>query len=134
MEIIFGPTPCSFSLHLLVSIDYLLGYSGYYAYVNYNKINLKVNEANYDYIFNNGYIYFDNDNHRCVKLNELMGLDNLDIDYSDLINELYKCCKINEFIDKNNFNKVNEEYVDKVINDVEVILDSKFISFVRDSI
>jgi len=116
-----------------VSIDYLLGYSGYYIYVKYNNINLKVNEEDYNYLFKNNFIYFDDNNHRCVNLNKLFGF-NHNNDLSEFIIEMNRCCKINELFDKNSFGIVGEGYVNNLINDVEIILDSKFIKFMINSI
>ena len=45
-----------------------------------------------------------------------------------------RCNKINDLFDKNSFGVVNEEYVNKVICDVEIILDSSLVKFIRDSI
>ena len=116
-----------------VTIDYLLGFSCYYIYLKYNNLTLKVNEDDYYILMNNKFISFDEDNHRRIDLNKLIGLDD-DKDYSDLIVELNRCNKINELFDKNSFGVVNEEYVEKVINDVEIILDSKLVKFIRESV
>ena len=116
-----------------VSIDYLLGYSGYYIYVKYNNINLKVNEEDYNYLFENDFIYFNDSNHRCVNLNRLLRLDHNN-DLSEFIIEMNRCCKINELFDKNIFSIMGEGYVNNLINDVEIILNSKFIKFMIKSI
>jgi transcriptional regulator with XRE-family HTH domain len=116
-----------------VSIDYLLMYSGYCIYLKYNNVTLKVNHDNYNLLVKQGLIYFDDNNHRCVKLNELIGLDGNN-DLSEFIIEMNRCNKINDLFDKNSFGIVNEEYVNKVISDVEIILDSRLIKFIRDSI
>ena len=116
-----------------VSIDYLLMYSGYYIYLKYNNVTLKVNHDNYNLLVKQGLIYFDDNNHRCVDLNKLIGLDET-IDYSELIIELHRCSLINDFFNKNNLGVVSEEIVDKINNDVEITLDSKFLKFVKDSV
>ena len=79
------------------------------------------------------FIYFDDNNHRCVKLNKLIGSDDNN-DLSEFINEMNRCSKINDLFDKNSFGVVNEEYVNKVISDVEIILDNRLVKFIRDSI
>lgn len=38
-----------------------------------------------------------------------------------------RCCKINELFDKYSSGIVGEGYVNNLINDVEIILDSKFM-------
>ena len=48
-------------------------------------------------------------------------------DLSKFIIEMNRCCKINELFDKNSFGIVGEGYVNNLINDVEIILDSKFM-------
>lgn len=116
-----------------VSIDYLLMYSGYYIYLKYNNVTLKVNHDNYNLLIKQRLIYFDDHNHRCVDLNKLIGLDE-NIDYSELIIELHRCSLINDFFDKNNLSVVSEEIVDKINNDVEITLDSKFLKFIKDSV
>ena len=45
-----------------------------------------------------------------------------------------RCCKINELFDKNSFGIVDDGYDNNLINDVEIILDSKFIKFMINSI
>ena len=45
-----------------------------------------------------------------------------------------RCNKINDLFDKNSFGVVNEEYINKVISDVEIILDSRLVKFIRDNI
>lgn len=116
-----------------VSIDYLLGYSCYYIYLKYNDISLKVNEEDYYSLLREDFIYFDDNNHRCVKLNKLIGSDDNN-DLSEFIIEMNRCNKINDLFDKNSFGVVSEEYVNKVICDVEIILDSRLVKFIRDSI
>lgn len=116
-----------------VSIDYLLMYSGYYIYLKYNNVTLKVNHDNYNLLVKQGLIYFDDNNHRCVDLNKLIGLDE-NIDYSELIIEIHRCYLITDFFDKNNLGVVSEEIVDKINNDVEITLDSKFLKFIKDSV
>lgn len=116
-----------------VSIDYLLMYSGYYIYLKYNNVTLKVNHNNYNLLFKQGLIYFGDNNHRCVDLNKLIGLDET-IDYSELIIELHRCSLITDFFEKNNLGIVSEEIVDKINNDVEITLDNKFLKFIKDSV
>lgn len=120
-----------FSNYFEVSIDYLLGHSAYYIYLRYNRINLKVNEDNYKSLFRNGLIYFDDSNHRCVKLNELIGLDYCDNDLSDMIEDLYRNKRFNDLFDKNSFGVVNDDVIGEIINDSEIFLDRQFVMFMR---
>lgn len=123
-----------FSNYFEVSIDYLLGHSAYYIYLRYNRINLKVNEDNYKSLFRNGLIYFDDSNHRCVKLNELIGLDDCDNDLSDMIEDLYRNKRFNDLFDKNSFGVVNEDVIGEIINDSEIVLDRQFVMFMRECV
>ena len=123
-----------FSNYFEVSIDYLLGHSAYYIYLRYNRINLKVNEDNYKSLFRNGLIYFDDSNHRCVKLNELIGLDDCDNDLSDMIEDLYRNKRFNDLFDKNSFGIVNEDVIGEIINDSEIVLDRQFVMFMRECV
>ena len=45
-----------------------------------------------------------------------------------------RCCKINKLFDKNSFGIVGEGNVQNIINNEEIILDSKFIKFMINSI
>ena len=65
--------------------------------------------------------------------NALLGLDHNN-DLSEFIIEMNRCCKINEQFDKNSFWIVGECYINNLINDVEIILDSKFIKFMINNI
>ena len=123
-----------FSNYFEVSIDYLLGHSAYYIYLRYNRINLKVNEDNYKSLFRNGLIYFDDSNHRCIKLNELIGLDDCDNDLSDMIEDLYRNKRFNDLFDKNSFGVVNEDVILEIINDSEIVLDRQFVMFMRECV
>jgi transcriptional regulator with XRE-family HTH domain len=110
-----------------VTIDYLLCYSGYYVFVNYNNIMLKVNEEDYKKLYKDGFIYF-NEGKRCVSLNKLIGLDN-ENDLSDLIIDLYKHKRLDGLFDKNDVS-VLENNSDVV----EIVLDKNFIEFMKKSI
>ena len=123
-----------FSNYFEVSIDYLLGHSAYYIYLRYNRINLKVNEDNYKSLFRNGLIYFDDCNHRCVKLNVLIGLDDCDNDLSDMIEDLYRNKRFNDLFDKNSFGVVNEDVIGEIINDSEIVLDRQFVMFMMECV
>ena len=123
-----------FSNYFEVSIDYLLGHSAYYIYLRYNRINLKVNEDNYKSLFRNGLIYFDDSNHRCIKLNELIGLDDCDNDLSDMIEDLYRNKRFNDLFDKNSFGVVNKDVIEEIINDSEIVLDRQFVMFMRECV
>lgn len=123
-----------FSNYFEVSIDYLLGHSAYFVYLKYNRINLKVNEDNYKALLRNGLIYFDDSNHRCVKLNELIGLDDCNSDLSDMIEDLYKSKRFNDLFDKNSFGVVNEDVISEIVNDVEIILDRQFVMYIKECI
>ena len=102
-------------------------------YLKYNDISLKVNEEDYYSLLRVDFIYFDDNSHRCVKLNKFIGSDDNN-DLSEFIIEMNRCNKINDLFNRNSFGIVNEEYVNKIINDVEIILDSRLVKFLRDGI
>ncbi|MBQ4570333.1 MAG: helix-turn-helix transcriptional regulator [Bacilli bacterium] len=116
-----------FATFFEVTIDYLLCYSGYYVFVNYHNIMLKVNEDDYKLLYKEGFIYF-NEGKRCVSLNKLIGLDN-DNDISDLIIDLYRHKRVDELFDK------KDRAILENNNDVvEIVLDKNFIEFMKKSI
>ena len=116
-----------FAAFFEVTIDYLLCYSGYYVFVNYHNIMLKINEEDYKLLYKDGFIYYDN-NKRYINLNKLIGLDN-DNDLSDLIINLYKHKRLDVLFDK------NDKSILKNNNDVvEIILDKEFIEYMKKSI
>ena len=116
-----------FATFFEVTIDYLLCYSGYYVFVNYHNIMLKVNEDDYKLLYKEGFIYF-NEGKRCVSLNKLIGLDN-DNDISDLIIDLYRHKRVDELFDK------KDRAILENNNDVvEIILDKEFIEYMKKAI
>lgn len=59
-----------------VTIDYLLCYSNYCLYAKYKEGNFffKINENYYKELREKKYIYFDNNDHRCIDINSLIGI------------------------------------------------------------
>lgn len=113
-----------------VTIDYLLCYSNYYIFVNYYNLMFKVNEDNYNDLVKKGYIYFNNENKRCVKLNELIGVHS-DVDLSELVKDLYMTKCLNSLFDKDN---VFLKDFENVRNCVEVVLDGEFVEYIKNAI
>ena len=116
-----------FATFFEVTIDYLLCYSGYYVFVNYHNIMLKVNEEDYRLLYKDGFIYF-NEGKRYVSLNKLIGLDN-DNDLSDLIIDLYKHKRLDGLLDKNDTSILENNY-----DVVEIILNKEFIEHMKNAI
>jgi len=60
-----------------VSIDYLLCNSGYCIYALYKEGNFYfgIRDEYYRELKEKKYIYFDNNNHRCIDINSLVGVD-----------------------------------------------------------
>ena len=108
-----------------VTIDYLLCYSGYYVFVNYHNIMLKVNEEDYKKLYKDGFIYF-NDGKRYVNLNKLVGLDN-DNDLSGLIVDLYKVKRFDRLFNDGDLSVLNDD-------EVEIVLDGEFVEYIRKAI
>ena len=116
-----------FAAFFEVTIDYLLCYSGYYVFVNYHNIMLKINEEDYRLLYKDGFIYFYNGK-RYVSLNKLIGLDN-DNDLSELIIDLYRHKRLERSFDKNNASILENN------NDVvEIIIDREFIEYMKKAI
>lgn len=71
-----------------VSIDYLLNHSSYCLYALYKegKFSFRIRENYYKELKEKKYIYFDNNNHRCIDINSLIGVDKSN-DIIDLIQE-----------------------------------------------
>ena len=116
-----------FAAFFEVTIDYLLCYSGYYVFVNYHNIMLKINEEDYKLLYKDGFIYYDN-NKRYINLNKLIGLDN-ENDLSDLIIDLYRHKRLDELFDKNDLSLLENNS-----DVVEIVLDEKFIEYLKKSI
>ena len=114
-----------FATFFEVTIDYLLCYSGYYIFVSYNNIMLKINEEDYKKLYKDGFIYF-NEGKRCVSLNKLIGLDN-DNDLSGLIVDLYKVKRFDRLFDNGNLSVLDNQ-------DVKIVLDSEFVAYVKKAI
>lgn len=114
-----------FATFFEVTIDYLLCYSGYYVFVNYHNIMLKVNEEDYRLLYKDGFIYF-NEGKRYVSLNKLIGLDN-DNDLSELIVDLYKVKRFDRLFDDGDLSGLNNQ-------DIEIVLDSEFVAYVKKAI
>lgn len=114
-----------FAAFFEVTIDYLLCYSGYYVFVNYHNIMLKVNEEDYKKLYKDGFIYF-NEGKRYVSLNKLIGLDN-DNDLSGLIVDLYKVKRFDRLFDNWNLSVLDNQ-------DVKIVLDSEFVAYVKKAI
>ena len=114
-----------FAAFFEVTIDYLLCYSGYYVFVNYHDLMLKVNEDDYKKLYKDGFIYF-NEGKRCVNLNKLVGLDN-DNDLSGLIVDLYKVKRFDRLFDDGDLSVLNDDAC-------EIVLDGEFVEYIRKAI
>lgn len=111
-----------------VTIDYLLGYSGYYVYVNYDHGNLllKIDEEYYKDLVRDKYIYFSN-NHRYIDVNKLLGI-NSNNDIGDFIINVYKFRNVEEMFDKK---KVSIDKLKEINESFEVVLSKEFVDYLK---
>jgi len=114
-----------------VTIDYLLGYSGYYVYVNYDHGNLllKVNEEYYKDLVKDKFVYFNN-NHRFIDLNKLLGI-NTNNDIGEFIVDIYKFRKVENLFNKENVSIAKLKEID---TSYEVVLSKDFVEFMKECI
>ena len=98
-----------FAAFFEVTIDYLLCYSGYYIFVNYNNIMLKVNEEDYKLLYKEGFIYFDNNEKYHGIIDLMLVYDN----YIDIIDY-----KLNDISDDAYLEQLKgyKKYIEKKFN------------------
>ena len=114
-----------------VTIDYLLGYSGYYIYVNYDHGNLllKINEEYYKELVKDKFIYFNN-NHRYIDFNKLIGI-NTNNDIGEFIIDVYRFRRVENLFNKDS---VSIEKLKEIDSSYEVVLSKEFVEFLKECI
>lgn len=114
-----------------VTIDYLLGYSGYYVYVNYDHGNLvlKVDEDYYKDLVKDKFVYFNN-NHRLIDLNKLLGI-NTNNDIGEFIVDVYKFRRVESLFNKES---VSIDKLKEIDTSCEVVLSRELIEFLKECI
>jgi len=116
-----------------VTIDYLLLYSGYCLYAKYEKGNFffKIREDYYKEIKEKKYIYFDNNDNRCIDLNSLIGV-NSEYNLMELFKELYINYKLDKATENGPLRSIDE--LNSVFNSEEIELTKEFVSVIKDAI
>ena len=104
-----------------VTIDYLLNYSSYCLYALYKEgsFSFRIRENYYKELKEKKYIYFDNNNHRCIDINSLIGVSDSS-NIIDLFEEFTRIEKIDALFD-NKYAKPEEfEKLDNKIEEIEL--------------
>lgn len=115
-----------------VTVDYLICYSGYCLYAKYEKGNFffKINEDYYKEL-KEKYIYFDDNDNRCIDLNSLVGVNDSN-NLIELIKELVRIDKFDALFEKKNVNNKDIETLDSEILEIE--LTKGFVEKIKDAI
>ena len=99
-----------------VTIDYMLCHNSYCLYAKYKEGNFffKIKEDYYKELKEKKYIYFDNNDTRCIDLNSLIGIGTTQ-NIMALIQEFERMEKIDELFDKKNvkpedFNALDDDF------------------------
>lgn len=109
-----------------VSIDYLLNYDGFCLFVTYEngKCMYRVNKIFYDYLVENDFIYFNNQDNRCINLNKLVGVsENSTLNL--LIEDLVRISNFDKLFEKG---KATLEEFENANTVVDITLNLKIIN------
>ena len=114
-----------------VTIDYLLCNNTFCIYAKYEKgsIEFVIREEYYTEI--KKYIYFDDDDKRCIDLNSLIGV-NKDSDITELLIEFVRIAKMDALFEKKVVNQSDIDDLDKEIYKIE--LNRGLIERIKDAI
>lgn len=116
-----------------VTIDYLLCYSGYCLYAKYEKGNFffKIKEDYYKELKEKKYIYFDNNDNRCIDLNSLVGI-NSETNIMEFIKDLNIHYRIDKATENGPLRSIDE--LNSVFNSEEIELTKEFVKMIKDAI
>ena len=116
-----------------VSIDYLLCHSACYVYAKYetNPFTFKIRDDYYKELRDGGYIYFNNDDKRCINLNKLIEA-NEGVDILLLIIELARIKKADTLFDKGHATEEEIDELKKEIIDIE--LNKEFVEMIKGAV
>ena len=116
-----------------VTIDYLLCYSGYCLYAKYEKGNFffKIKEDYYKELKEKKYIYFDDNDNRCIDLNSLVGT-NSEYNLMELFKELYINYKLDKATENGPLKSIDE--LNSVFTSEEIELTKEFVNVIKDAI
>lgn len=112
-----------------VTIDYLLCNNNYCIYAKYKEgnISFKIKEDYYKELKEKKYIYFDNNENRCIDINSLIGVNDSKSVVA-LIEEFTRIEKIDELLDSG---KVKESDFEKLDDITEFELTKSFINKIK---
>lgn len=114
-----------------VSTDYLLKYDGFCLYLTYENSNIvyRIEDADYQVLKN--YIYFNEQDKRCIDINNYVNCDSK-VNCSEILNELSLHLKFDKLFDKGKttINQFNDVIKDKG----RVILTIELLDALKDAI
>ena len=110
-----------FSKFFEVSIDYLLCHSSYCVYALYKEGNFYfgIRADYYNELKEKKYIYFDNNNHRCIDINSLIGVGSTN-NILELIQEFVRIEKMDALFDKKIVTDADIKALDDEITEIEL--------------
>lgn len=116
-----------------VSIDYLLCHSACYVYAKYEKnpFTFKIRDDYYKELRDSGYIYFNNDDKRCIDLNKLINASE-GIDALPIIIEFARIKKADAMFDVGHATQEQIDELKKEIIDIE--LNKELIEMIKGAV
>lgn len=116
-----------------VSIDYLLCHSSYCIYALYKEGNFYfgIRDDYYRELKEKKYIYFDNNNHRCIDINSLIGVSKSN-NILGIFEEFTRINKAEALFEKG---KASEDEINALNNDIaEIELNRLLVKQIKDAI
>lgn len=114
-----------------VSTDYLLNYDGFCLYLTYENSNIVYRIEATDYQVLKNYIYFNEQDKRCIDINKYVNCDSK-VNCSEVLNELSLHLKFDKLFDKS---KTTTNQFNDVIKDKgRVILTIELLDALKDAI
>ena len=123
----------TFSKFFEVSIDYLLYNSSYCIYALYKEGNFYfgIREDYYKELKEKKYIYFDNNNHRCIDINSLIGVGKSN-NILGIFEEITRINKAEALFEKG---KASDDDIESLKNEItEIELNRMLVKQIRDVI
>ena len=104
-----------------VTIDYLLCYSSYCVYAKYAEGNFffKINEDYYKELKEKKYIYFDNNDDRCIDINSLVGVGKTN-NIMGFIQEMVRIDKMDSLFEKKMVKQKDFDALDEDFYQIEL--------------
>ena len=111
-----------------VSLDYLCGYDKY-IYCLYENANYSLSLTNSNFVKLKDYIYYNQDNKRCININKYLNLKD-DANIIEFINELYSFSQFDMLFNEKSVS------IDKInsIKDQDIILSVELLNKIKDLI